>query len=287
MTVRTLALRLERVSLNVADLGAATRFYVDALGFEATPALDADSVLADLLGVRSLRVVLLRRGQQKLDLVQCDPPGAAYPGDSSSDDLWFQHCALVADDIRVAYDRLARFRYTPISRNGPQALPGGITAFKFRDPDGHPLEMIQFPRPNFRTRGGIDHSAISVADPERSIAFYAARLGLSVQARQINRGSAQDALDDLESVAVDVIALVPERPSPHVELLGYRRPRGRALPISHPSDIAASRLVFSTVALDSGDGTVKFADGTTACLIHDPDGHAVLLEQRNGREAFE
>jgi catechol 2,3-dioxygenase-like lactoylglutathione lyase family enzyme len=279
MTSRTTALRLDRVSLNVADLAAATAFYVRGFGFEATPAFDADPVLADLLGARALRVVLLRRGRQRLELATFDPPGHLYPANSRSDDLWFQHCALVTDDIAAAYEQLASFPFTPISRHGPQALPGGIVAFKFRDPEGHPLELIQFPRPDPRTAGGIDHSAITVANAERSIAFYAARLGLSLQSRQVNRGPAQDALDNLDHVAVDVVALAAKGPAPHVELLAYRMPRGHASPIARPSAIAASRLVFATHGLDSCDDAVTLADGSRACLIHDPDGHALLLEQ--------
>jgi catechol 2,3-dioxygenase-like lactoylglutathione lyase family enzyme len=278
MPSRATALRLDRVSLNVADLAAATVFYVGAFGFEATPAIDADPRLADLLGARALRVVLLRRGRQRLELAMFDPLGPLYPADSRSNDLWFQHCALVTDDIAAAYERLAAFPFIPISRHGPQRLPGGIVAFKFRDPDGHPLELIQFPRPDPRTAGGIDHSAISVSDAERSIVFYAAQLGLSLQSRQVNRGPAQDALDDLEHVAVDVVALAAKSSAPHVELLAYRTPRAHASPIARPSAIAASRLVFATRGLDSWDGAVTLADGARVCLIHDPDGHALLLE---------
>lgn len=278
MTERTPALRLDRVSLNVGDLAAATSFYTDALGFEATPARDADPVLASLLGVRTVRMVLMRRGRQRLELAACDPPGAAYPAESRCDDLWFQHCALVTDDIGAAHDRLARTHCTPISRHGPQALPGGIVAFKFRDPDGHPIELIQFPRPDPRTQGGIDHSAICVSDPERSIAFYATRLGLAVQARQVNSGSAQESLDNLDGAAVDVISLVPELSAPHVELLGYRTPRGRAAPATLPSDMAACRLVFATAALDRDEDTVMLANGAVLCLTYDPDGHTLLLE---------
>lgn len=279
MTGRATALGLDRVSLNVADLGAAAAFYVGACGFEATPEFDADPRLAHLLGARALRAVLLRRGRQRLELAAFDPPGPLYPADSRSNDLWFQHCALVTDDIAAAYERLAAFPFTPISRHGPQALPGGIVAFKFRDPDGHPLELIQFPRPDPRTEGGIDHSAISVADAERSIAFYAARLGLSLQSRQINRGPAQDALDNLDGVAVDVVALAAKSSAPHLELLAYRMPRGRASPIAPRSAIAASRLVFAVQGLDNWDGAVALANGARVCLINDPDGHALLLEQ--------
>ena len=49
------------------------------------------------------------------------------------------------------HERLSRFPFTTISRNGPEALPGGVVAFKFRGPDGHPLELIQFPWPDPRT----------------------------------------------------------------------------------------------------------------------------------------
>ena len=100
-----------------------------------------------------------------------------------------------------------------------------------------------------------------------------------MQSRQINSGSAQDALDDLDNVAVDVVSLVPELPAPHVELLGYRAPRGRASPFVVPSAIAASRLVFAMDALDSWPA-VTLADGARVCMIRDPDGHALLLEQQ-------
>ncbi len=280
MTTGPTALRLDRIGINVSDLAAATAFYIAALGFEASPAVDADSRLAGLIGARALRTVLLRRGQQRLELALVDPPGAPYPADSRSNDLWFQHCALVTDNIEAAHARLSRCPFTPISRRGPQALPGGIVAFKFRDPDGHPLELIQFPRPDPRTEGGIDHSAISVADAERSIAFYSEQLGLSVQSRQVNRGPAQDDLDSLKDVAVDVVALAAASPAPHVELLGYRAPRGRASPMSGLSAIAASRLIFAADALDGRDGVVTLGDGARVCMIRDPDGHALLLEQR-------
>jgi len=93
MTSRATALRLDRVSLNVADLAAATAFYMGAFGFEATPAVDADPSLAELLGARALRVVLMRRGRQRLELATFDPPGALYPADSRSD-VYARHSTL-------------------------------------------------------------------------------------------------------------------------------------------------------------------------------------------------
>src|SRR3954471_390707 len=93
-----------------------------------------------------------------------------------------------------AYNILRRHPdFTPISRNGPERLPpntGSVTAYKFRDPEGHPLELTTFP-PGVGSakwhapRGdsvflGIDHSAITVASSAAAIAFYCDILGMSV-----------------------------------------------------------------------------------------------------------
>jgi catechol 2,3-dioxygenase-like lactoylglutathione lyase family enzyme len=273
------ALRLDRIGLNVWDLGAMVAFYTGALGFEAR-SQNEDAALSYLLGTRRVRKAVLARGKQTLELTQCDPPGRPYPEMSRSNDLWFQHCALATQDIRAASERLGKFSHTVISRAGPQALGSGIVAFKFRDPDGHPLELIQFAKPDAGADDGIDHSAISVADAQRSIAFYSATLGLSVTARQVNRGAAQDRLDDLDGVELDVVSLAPRRLAPHVELLGYREPRGRSGSSRHPTDIAASRLVFVMAVSEDGAQVSEPAGGTWAELLNDPDGHILMLEYR-------
>ena len=113
-------------------------------------------------------------------------PGRPYPADTTACDLVFQHLALVPDDAQAAWRRARDAGATPISRERPVTLPksaGGVTAVKFRDPEGHPLEFLQFPRganPDWKGTGimGIDHSAISVSDVAASRRFYA-RHGLS------------------------------------------------------------------------------------------------------------
>ena len=257
------ALRLDRVAINVGNIVDAARFYTNALGFIPDAAAQPDPSTATLLGVHRVQSMLLQRGRQRIELTQCDPPGKPYPAGSLANDLWFQHCALVTNDIAGAYQRLCQHAFTPISQNGPQILPGGIAAFKFRDPDGHPLELIQFPNANPATAGGIDHSAISVSNVERSIRFYTEQLSLSETARQVNTGPAQDALDGLHGVTVDVLALVPAQASPHLELLCYRAPQGRA---GGADGIAAARLVFT------------IGDGLARRMIDDPDGHRIVLD---------
>lgn len=263
MKARTLL----HVSLTTADLRAAVSFYSRALGFVAMGEPEAaDAALAQALGAGPLRIQKLRRGKQMLELAEFAERGAPYPVERHSNDGWFQHCALVTDDIKDAWERLCGHAFEPISRNGPQTLPGGIVAFKFRDSEGHPLELIQFPVPDPATSRGIDHSAIAVADAGRSIAFYGTTLGLAVISRQTNTGPAQDAMDGLEATLVDVVGLAPALASPHLELLAYRHPPGRAAPLAgRQSAIAAVRSVFLVEGL------------AAPALMHDPDGHAVVV----------
>ena len=181
--------RLSRIVLNVADVERARGFYRDALGFEEG-------------GYGTMQL-----GAQEVGVELIEAHGASYPRDCRSSDLWFQHFAIAVDDMDAAYARLVRHPdFQPITRDGPQRLPpntGSVVAFKFRDPDGHPLELLY-------GRGlaqGVDHSAIAVSDVERSIAFYSQVLGLSVIGRSLNRGVEQARLDDLEDPVVDVVAL--------------------------------------------------------------------------------
>ncbi len=272
MTLRVA--RLARIDLTVADLARAARFYVEALGFSAGCAHPLEPAAAKLLGVERGEEIEVHRGSQVVRLQRLNPPGAPYPAGCTAADLVFQHFAVVTQEIGAAYAQLCALGPAAISNGGPQLLPpesGGATAFKFRDPDGHPLELIQFAD---RRAGGIDHTAIAVADVARSIAYYSDRFGFNLQTRQVNAGLAQDALDGLNNVHVDVAALTPTQDTPHLELLGYH-PAGRAHPPLHPADIAASRTVFEVQTLPRS--ATGLADGGTAALVQDPDGHLVVL----------
>jgi catechol 2,3-dioxygenase-like lactoylglutathione lyase family enzyme len=264
------------ISLTVGNLDTAEAFYTKALGFERVSPPADDPAMARFFGSRRLVTLRLRRGRQQLELAAFDPPGRPYPALSRSNDLWFQHCALVTNDMDRDYARLLEFSFEPISRHDPLTLPGGIVAYKFRDPDSHPLELIQFPHANPVTAGGIDHSAIAVSDAEQSVAFYEG-LGLSMQARQVNTGPAQDALDGVDGTMVDVVALKPKAASPHLELLCYRAPRGRRNSPALPCDIQAARLVFAVDVIPDTFEATPLADGGRAALLEDPDGHCMIL----------
>jgi catechol 2,3-dioxygenase-like lactoylglutathione lyase family enzyme len=296
------------VSVTVANLARTAAFYHEWLGLEIGPERTLEGPAAtSLLGLEqdtAARTVDVTIGQQVLELVAFDPPGRPYLTERASNDQWFQHVALVSGDITAVWKRLEGGSPGPITKGSPVLLPpgtGGVTAFKFRDPEGHPLELISFP-PNVGDRQwqrkggsrivGYDHSAIAVTDVERSIAFYADLLGFKIGGRSLNAGIEQDRLDGLADCEVDVVALQPARlATPHMELLHYRTPIGRALTFEvRATDVASMRQVHKVDDLDQlvrqldaagvtfvSPGLVTLKDGEKGATVLDPDGHMITL----------
>ena len=277
--------RLSRFSVTTGDaLGLAT-FYESAFGCRrlASERLSG-SDFERLMGVKGgADCITLGLGQEILDLLQFDRPGQPYPSEASSSDLIFQHFAIVVSDIAQAYQRLSALPgWTAISVDGPQRLPatsGGVAAFKFRDPDGHPLELLAFPDnkipPHWQAvrHGapclGIDHSALSVSDDSRSIAFYEA-LGCTVSGRSLNQGPEQARLDGLSEPYVKITALSAGTTTPHIELLCYRSvARSHGIPLRN-NDVAATRLV-----LEASGNPLANAQSN----LFDPDGHHLMIIQ--------
>lgn len=281
--------RLARFGLTTADAKSAANFYEAAFGCRriATDRLCGPDFerLMDVSGGADR--ITLSLGREIIQLVQFDSPGAPYPSTSLSSDLVFQHFAIVVADIEQAFQRLSAIAgWAPISTAGPQRLPassGGVVAFKFRDPEGHPLELLAFPDeacPNWQAESpgeiclGIDHSAISVSDSAASSAFYQ-DLGFSVSARSFNHGIEQQRLDDVPGAEVDVTALAPHRPTPHLELLCYRVAQQSPTSVRKSNDIASTHLVFDCTISNAAEGRINM------CLMHDPDGHALLITGSN------
>lgn len=279
-TPRTQIRRLASFGLTTPDAHRLSEFYQYALGFRVLETVrrwgpDFERLTGVTGGASAISLCL---GDDVVELLQFDRPGRSYPSRADSSDLCFQHFAIVVADIQLAYQKLVSAGgWTAISTDGPQQLPaasGGVTAFKFRDPDGHPLELLSFRRNHMPSKWrdalgdmlylGVDHSAISVSDTAASIGFYTA-LGLSVSSNSRNAGPEQDALDGLAHVMVDVTGLVPPSPAPHVELLCYRREVSARPEVLCANDIAATQLVFE------GAGTAA-PFGLT-----DPDGHHLLI----------
>ena len=269
---RRRATGIARISRVVADLDRAEAFYRDALGFRRVHAGPLDPAVARaLLPCATARTVRLRLGDDELELVRWDRPGPAYPPGSRSDDLWFQHLAIVVSAMDAASARVRSA--APISTGGPAALPSGINAYKFRDPDGHPLELIHFPPGQGRAvweraeglQLGIDHTAIAVRDTRRSRRFYRG-LGLRPANHSRNHGPAQSALDGIPGARVEVTGLrPPSRRGPGIELLAYDPP-GR-----NPPCTAATAIATDWITLRTGRRSPRG--------LRDPDGHLLLLDR--------
>jgi catechol 2,3-dioxygenase-like lactoylglutathione lyase family enzyme len=288
---------LSRIELICRDPDGLAAFYEVALGF-------IRPIGPENTSGRASASVTLRLGQQDIRLISPQPMGRPYPANIISWSPLFQHIAIVVSDMAGAYAHLSTIHgWTPISNAGPQVLPlasGGVDAFKFRDPEGHPLELIAFapgatpvqwqgPSDNYCL--GIDHSAISVSNTLRSIAFYES-LGLRRTASSLNVGQEQAKLDDVLNAVVEVTALTPERPTPYVELLYYRGKFDRHMRPQAVNDATATRLVFTIESRTMLEmicsrhhdrvlsGPVLINSNIYGALLRDPDGHLISLEAK-------
>ena len=310
ITVQSIA----AVGFTVSDMDRAVAFYREVLTFEPVTDVEVDGPEYDhlwgIFGVRA-RIVRMRLGGQLLELTEfLSPPDLRpIPAPSYSHDLWFQHVAIVVRDMDEAWARLRKHHVRQISPR-PQTIPvsnaaaAGIRAIKFRDPDGHNLELLWFPEgkgnPIWKKPGrdlflGIDHTAMTVRSTENSIRFYHDLLGLTVGGRTRNMGSEQEHLDSLPGARARVTGLIPKVSPPAAEFLEYERPvAGRPMPSdSHPTDlwhwqttlivpdVDAAAASLQGMASFVSTGVVRLPDGSSGfakrLLIRDPDGHALQL----------
>ena len=302
------------VGFTVSDMDRSIAFYQDVLTFTPLSDVEVDGPEYDqfwgMFGVRA-RVVKLQLGEQQLVLTEfLSPPDLRpIPMPSYSHDLWFQHCAIVVRDMEAAWAQLRKHHVRQVSPR-PQTIPGsnvaaaGIKAMKFRDPDGHNLELLWFPdgkgHPRWQRSGtdlfmGIDHTAMTVRSTENSTKFYRDLLGMTVSGGTLNMGATQQYLDSLPGARTRVTGLAPKLNPPSLEFLEYELPTaGRPFPIdSHPTDLwhwqttlvvsdleaAASALRDAAQFVSSGvvtlpDKSVGFGKGF---LVRDPDGHVMQV----------
>jgi catechol 2,3-dioxygenase-like lactoylglutathione lyase family enzyme len=285
---------LSRIEMICDDPRALATFYQAAFEFLE---LDQTGGLTAGLG----HTIRMRLGRQEIALIEMRPRGRPYPFDVAGWNPLFQHIAIVVSNMARAYERLSAVPgWSPITTAGPQLLPpasGGVSAFKFRDPEGHPLELVAFAPDAIPTQWkmssdncclGIDHSAVSIANTAKSVVFYES-LGLRRSGGSLNIGPEQVKLDDLPSAVVEVTALTPPQSTPHVELLRYRGDFDRHVQ-QCTNDATATRLVFSVESRDALDvlcayhadslvtDSVEHEDNAIRVLLRDPDGHLVCLE---------
>ena len=308
-------LTVESIGMTVSDMDRAVEFY-SALTFQKVSDVEVLGEqyehLEGVFGAR-MRIVRMQLGNEYLDLTQyLAPPGRPIPVDSRSNDLWFQHIAIVVRDMDQAFEKLRALKVQFVS-TGPQTLPAslpaaaGIKAFYFRDPDGHNLEVIYFPPgkgdPRWQEKTdklflGIDHTAIGIANTEASLHFYRDLLGFRKAGESENFGTEQEHLNQVFGAYLQITGMRAASGA-GIEFLEYIAPRdGRP----RPADIRANDIVHwqtmittddvDLIAKKLGDAHVHFVSSgvvsmpkdkagfSKGALVSDPDGHDVLLIQR-------
>ena len=308
--------RVGAIGITVENMERSVDFYSNVLTFEKVSDMEVlGSEYEKLQGVFGLRmrVVGMRLGRQLIELTEyLTPKGRPIPVDSRSNDHWFQHVAIVVSDMDRAYQHLRKHRVQHVSTD-PQRLPdwnktaAGIRAFYFQDPDGHNLEVIEFPpgkgdplwhRDRDELFQGIDHTALVVADTERSLNFYGKVLGLKLVGESENYGKEQERLNNVFGARLRISTLKASR-GPGIEFLEYLTPRnGRPM----PTDVRANDLVHWQTALGTRDakgaalrlraarthfvspGVVSLPgvglDFRKGFLVRDPDGHALQVREK-------
>ena len=307
---------VEAVGMTVSDADRSIEFFTNVLSFEKVSDVEVAGGeyehLQGLFGLR-MRVVRMKLGNEFLELTEyLTPKGRLVPVDSRSNDRWFQHIAIITSDMDRAYEWLRKNGVQHAS-TGPQKLPetikpaAGIRAFYFKDPDGHALEVLQFPadkgaakwhQPSDKLFLGIDHTAIVVSDTHNSLRFYRDALGMSVAGVSENFGTEQEHLNNVFGARLRITALRATS-GPGIEFLEYLAPRdGRPAPadekasdlihwqtklVTTDASAMAGRLLsgrFSFVSsgvIQISDSSLGFAKGF---LVRDPDGHVMQLVER-------
>jgi catechol 2,3-dioxygenase-like lactoylglutathione lyase family enzyme len=307
---------VDAIGITVSEMDRAVDFYSKVLTFEKVSdtevAGDDYEHLEGVFGVR-MRVVRMRLGDEAIELTEyLAPKGRPIPVDSRSNDRWFQHIAIIVSNMDKAYAWLRQNKVEHAS-TGPQRLPdwnknaAGISAFYFKDPDEHPVEVLQFPpdkgaekwhRPTDKLFLGIDHTAIVVSDTDASLRFYRDLLGMRVAGESENSGTEQEHLNNVFGARLRITALRGAR-GPGIELLEYLAPRdGRPFPSDeHANDVVHRQTVLLTSDADGAGhklrvATVNFVSSAVvanpkaqigfkkAFLVRDPDGHPVEIEEK-------
>lgn len=301
------------IVITVDDLDRSIEFYRDVLNFELISETELDGAdyerLMGVFGLR-MRAARMQLGDETIELLEfLAPEGRPHPVDSKSNDLWFQHIAIIVSDMDEAYSHLRKHKVRHAS-SGPQTLPewnagaAGIAAFYFKDPDGNVLEVLDFPPdkgdPKWHQETddlflGIDHTAIVVSDTEESLEFYRDALGMEIIGQGENHGIEQERLNNVFGARLQITTLRAAE-GPAIEFLEYLAPStGRAAPLDtqandlwhwhtklHTRSIdAIESLVYQNDYTLVSPGVIEILDDESefenGLMVRDPDLHGMLI----------
>lgn len=305
--------KVASIGITVSNIERSVRFYHDVLGFrkisdEEYWGNDYEQ-LQGLFGIR-MHVVRMQLGEETIELTDyLTSGGRSIPEDAMSNDLIFQHVAIVVSDMDKAYQQLRKKMIMQVS-TGPQTIPksnaaaAGVKAFYFHDPDMHNLELIFFPagkgQPKWQRRTGklfmgIDHTAIAIRNTDSSLHFYQDLLGIPRKGESWNMGEEQAHLNFVRGASLHITGLRATG-GPGIEFLEYLQP-GPGKP--YPADSRTDDIWHwqTTLVVDDAaslykklkeEGVAFVSSGLTrftsrqgpsydAFIVRDRDGHAVLI----------
>lgn len=307
--------KVEAIGITVKEMDRSLKFYTEVIGFKKISDNEYKGAEFEKLeGVFGLntRVVRLQLGDEFIELTDyLTTGGRSIPEDAKSNDLSFQHIAIVVSDMDKAFEQVKKHNVEFVSTS-PQTLPksipaaDGIKAFYFHDPDNHNLELIYFPKgkgqdkwqhPNGKIFLGIDHTAIGVSNTESSHKFYQDLLGIERKGDSWNKGVEQEHLNNVEGASLHITGYRAAS-GPGVEFLQYLNPgSGKAYPKDSRSDDIwhwqTTLIVDDAGSLYNKLKTAGYVfiskelvhlqvNGvhTKSFIVRDPDGHAMLIEER-------
>lgn len=308
----TQVVKVGAIGITVKDMDRSLKFYTEVLGFRKVSEVElsgeAYEKRNDLFGL-NMRVARLQLGDEFIELTDyLTAGGRSIPEDQHSNDLFFQHIAIVVSDMEKAFEQVKKVNVEYVStapQTLPKSIPGaeGIKAFYFHDPDNHNLELIYFPKgkgqpkwqqPTDKIFLGIDHTAIGVSNTETSHTFYADILGLERKGDSWNKGIEQEHLNNVEGASLHITGYRAAA-GPGIEFLQYIVPGPGK---KYPGDTRADDLWFWQTTLFTRDATSLFnklkgsgysflskevvpvlRNGVMnrSFIVKDPDGHAMLI----------
>jgi catechol 2,3-dioxygenase-like lactoylglutathione lyase family enzyme len=301
------------VGITVSNMEQSVKFYSQVLGFKKISDIELAGTqyekLQGIFGLR-MRIVRMQLGDEYIDLTDyLTSGGRSIPENANSNDLIFQHIAVVVSDMDKAYQHLRKYMVMHVS-TGPQTIPKsntaavGVKAFYFHDPDMHNLELIYFPKgkgqakwqaPKGKLFLGIDHTAIAVSNTDSSLYFYEDLLGIMRKGDSWNMGMEQAHLNFVEGASLHITGLRAAK-GPGIEFLEYLAPGpGKYYPADSKTDdiwhwqttlftddaeklykqFAASE--YKIVSKELVDLQSKNGRHRKAFIVRDRDGHAMLI----------
>src|SRR5689334_6534326 len=123
--------KVDAIGITVSQMERSVKFYSEVLGFKKINDVELYGTeyeqLQGIFGLR-MRIVRMQLGDEFIELTDyLTTGGRSIPEDAKSNDLSFQHIAIVVSDMDKAYQHLRKYMVMHVS-TGPQTIPASNVA---------------------------------------------------------------------------------------------------------------------------------------------------------------